>query len=105
MVVSFHHECEIPKTEGFLAESCGGGLGWLRLGGEVRGVVAAGVFEAWGDGAGGADGAGCGCCGAGWGAEGGVLRDWTGTNCGPLSAGCAGEFELEDYGAGERASG
>ena len=46
-----------------------------------------------------------GAGGAGWRAEGWVLRDRAGDDCGPLYARRAGEFELADYRAGERASG
>ena len=55
----------VPMTTGkarllrILRGSGGKRLGWLVLGGEAHGVISAGVFEDWGDGAGGADAAGC----------------------------------------------
>ena len=43
-----------------------GRVGWLESGGRTYGVISAGVFEAWGDGAGGTDAALGRRCGAGW---------------------------------------
>jgi hypothetical protein len=43
-----------------------GRVGWLESGGRTYGFISAGVFEAWRDGAGGADAAVGWRCGEGW---------------------------------------